>query len=157
MLLPPKPNSSLAKMMQLVAPDAALPAIPPHSFWSPVALEVRSDGDDSSASNCQGGVDADLLRKRSWRIDEPTLSTFRGLLNEFTGTHCFHNYTVGRDFSDRAAQRFMMKLEARDPKVLDDGTEWISVSVHGQSFMLHQVRCESRIARRASTWTGVAG
>lgn len=32
----------------------------------------------------------------------------------------------------------MLKLDVRDPQVYGD-IEWVSVSIHGQSFMLHQI------------------
>lgn len=50
----------------------------------------------------------------------------------------FHNYTVGKPFNDRTVRRFMMSLEVQDPVVVGE-IEWISVKIHGQSFMLHQI------------------
>lgn len=50
----------------------------------------------------------------------------------------FHNYTVGKPFNDKTVKRFMISLEVRDPQVVGD-IEWISVRIHGQSFMLHQI------------------
>lgn len=132
MLLPPKPGSGLADMTDRAQTEAGLPS-PVHEFWSaPPSATVTVTAEEDV-------VLSDLARKRSWRADPPTLGAFRALVAEFKSTHCFHNYTVGREFSDMQSQRFMVALEVRDPKVLDDGTEWISVSIHGQSFMLHQV------------------
>ncbi|ORX37055.1 pseudouridine synthase [Kockovaella imperatae] len=78
-------------------------------------------------------------RRRGWRVDKDTLAKFRALIKEFEGTHNFHNYTVGKPFRDRTVKRFMMNLKVRDPQVVGD-IEWISVRIHGQSFMLHQIR-----------------
>lgn len=50
----------------------------------------------------------------------------------------FYNYTVGKPFNDRTVKRYMIKLEVREP-VLHGEIEWISVRIHGQSFMLHQI------------------
>lgn len=50
----------------------------------------------------------------------------------------FHNYTVGKPFNDRTVKRYMIKLEVREPVIHGD-IEWISVRIHGQSFMLHQI------------------
>ncbi|KAG8873846.1 tRNA pseudouridine synthase 1 [Tulasnella sp. 331] len=131
MLLPPKPGSGLANMMERAQVEAGLPSpIATHEFWTVPPPDTATTAKDVILS--------DLTRKRSWRVGPETLATFCAHMAEFKGTHCFHNYTVGREFSDRQTQRFMMALDVRDPKVLDDGTEWISVSVHGQSFMLHQ-------------------
>lgn len=63
----------------------------------------------------------------------------RSYVQKYEGTHNFHNYTVGKEFNDKSTQRYMMKIEVRDPAVYGD-TEWISVRIHGQSFMLHQIR-----------------
>ena len=53
----------------------------------------------------------------------------------------FHNYTVGKPFNDRTVKRYMMSLVVRDPQSVGD-IEWISVQIHGQSFMLHQIVSE---------------
>ncbi|WVW85112.1 tRNA pseudouridine(38-40) synthase [Kwoniella bestiolae CBS 10118] len=78
-------------------------------------------------------------RRRGWRVDNKTLERFRELIAQYKGTHNFHNFTVGKPFNDRTVKRFMIKLEVKDPKVYGD-IEWISVQIHGQSFMLHQIR-----------------
>lgn len=50
----------------------------------------------------------------------------------------FHNYTVGKPFNDRSVKRYMIRLDVRDPQVVGE-IEWVSVQIHGQSFMLHQI------------------
>lgn len=52
----------------------------------------------------------------------------------------FHNYTIGKPFNDRSVKRFMISIDVRDPTLYGD-IEWISVKIHGQSFMLHQIVC----------------
>lgn len=47
----------------------------------------------------------------SFRCSEADLEKLGELLKHLEGTHNFHNYTVGREFRDRAAQRYMIKLE----------------------------------------------
>ncbi|WWC62989.1 tRNA pseudouridine(38-40) synthase [Kwoniella dejecticola CBS 10117] len=78
-------------------------------------------------------------RRRGWRVDSKTLERFRDLIAQYKGTHNFHNFTVGKPFNDRTVKRFMIRLEVKDPQVYGD-IEWISVQIHGQSFMLHQIR-----------------
>ncbi|WRT66743.1 tRNA pseudouridine(38-40) synthase [Kwoniella shivajii] len=78
-------------------------------------------------------------RRRGWRVDSKTLERFRDLLAQYKGTHNFHNFTVGKPFNDRTVKRYMLRLEVRDPQVYGE-IEWISVQIHGQSFMLHQIR-----------------
>ncbi|OCF75536.1 tRNA pseudouridine(38-40) synthase [Kwoniella mangroviensis CBS 8886] len=78
-------------------------------------------------------------RRRAFRVDSKTLERFRELIAQYKGTHNFHNFTVGKPFNDRTVKRFMIKLEVKDPQVYGE-IEWISVMIHGQSFMLHQIR-----------------
>ncbi|WVR06656.1 tRNA pseudouridine(38-40) synthase [Kwoniella sp. DSM 27419] len=78
-------------------------------------------------------------RRRGWRVDAKTLERFRELIAQYKGTHNFHNYTVGKPFNDRTVKRYMIKLDVKEPKVYGE-IEWVSVQIHGQSFMLHQIR-----------------
>ncbi|KAI9029988.1 pseudouridine synthase [Phycomyces nitens] len=77
--------------------------------------------------------------KDKYRVEKHVFEKFRDSLDIFNGTHNFHNYTVGRGFRDKSSNRHMMNIEASDPMLIE-GTEWISVKLHGQSFMLHQIR-----------------
>lgn len=96
-----------------------------------------------------------MLRKK-WRVDEETLSRFKSTLEMYIGTHNFWNFTVGREFKEAASKRHIKSIEVNPvlrtkppsfseypPKVTEPAiygnTEWISVQIHGQSFMLHQV------------------
>ena len=40
---------------------------------------------------------------------------------------------------DTSASRYMISTKVSDPFVIE-GTEWVSIKIHGQSFMLHQIR-----------------
>jgi tRNA pseudouridine38-40 synthase len=75
----------------------------------------------------------------SFRVNQDKLNKFKEAMVMFQGTHNFHNYTIARRFQDRAAQRFMIDIKVEDPVIIE-GMEWISVKLHGQSFMLHQIR-----------------
>ena len=99
-LLPPKPDSGLSKALssyrvELAAPDAPHGQV--HPFWDGVDL----------ASTAQ----EDLQRKKQWRVDAETLAALRLAAAQYLGTHNFHNFTVGREFSDRSNQRHMKKIE----------------------------------------------
>jgi tRNA pseudouridine38-40 synthase len=50
----------------------------------------------------------------------------------------FHNFTLFKPFNDRTVKRYMMDIDVAEPQVYGD-IEWISVKIHGQSFMLHQI------------------
>ena len=136
--LPPKPFSSMWKMLRRlngaegesgVAPwdDPAVRDLPllNHPFW-------REQGYESDFNE-------DMHAKRKWRISQDELARVRAVFDAYTGSHNFHNYTVGKEFRDRSAHRVMKKLSISEPKIIND-TEWVSIKFHGQSFMLHQIR-----------------
>jgi tRNA pseudouridine38-40 synthase len=55
--------------------------------------------------------DDDLQRKRCWRAGIEDIRRLREIAKKFEGTRNFHNFTVGREFSDRSTQRHMKKIE----------------------------------------------
>ncbi|KAI8996395.1 tRNA pseudouridine synthase [Trametes punicea] len=120
LMIPPKPQSGLWNTLKTQGAECT-----PHPFWN----------DAEPAATTQD----DLKRKRAYRIAPEQLASLREAAKKFEGSHNFHNFTVGRDFRDRSCQRFLKSIEVLDPAVYGD-TEWIAVLLHGQSFMLHQVR-----------------
>ncbi|PWZ03578.1 pseudouridine synthase, partial [Testicularia cyperi] len=81
----------------------------------------------------------DIKAKKQWRIPAAQVDRIRSIFAKYSGSHNFHNFTVGKEFRDRSNQRFMKELTISDPKIIN-GTEWLSIKFHGQSFMLHQIR-----------------
>ncbi|KAK9759841.1 tRNA pseudouridine synthase 1, variant 2 [Basidiobolus ranarum] len=81
----------------------------------------------------------EMVVKRQFRISPETLTYVRNALNNYIGTHNYHNFTSGKSFKDASANRFIMGFECSDPKIID-GCEWVSLKVHGQAFMIHQIR-----------------
>ena len=77
--------------------------------------------------------------RRAFRIPNERLEEIRTAFKVYEGGHNFHNFTVGKDFKDPSAQRYMKSLTVSDPKLINN-TEWLSIKIHGQSFMLHQIR-----------------
>ncbi|KAH3681474.1 hypothetical protein WICPIJ_007553 [Wickerhamomyces pijperi] len=77
--------------------------------------------------------------KRSFRVSTEKLDVMREAMNQYLGHHNFHNFTLGKPFTDPSAGRFMKSITVSEPFVID-GTEWASIKIHGQSFMLHQIR-----------------
>lgn len=77
--------------------------------------------------------------RRAFRIDEKRLEEIRTAFRVYEGGHNFHNFTIGKDFNDASAQRYMKSLTVSDPFIINN-TEWLSIKIHGQSFMLHQIR-----------------
>ncbi|KAL1918204.1 uncharacterized protein VTP21DRAFT_3470 [Calcarisporiella thermophila] len=84
-------------------------------------------------------VPEDIAEMRKYRIPAETLEKVRQGFEMYLGTHNFHNFTVGKKPEDRSCKRHMIKIEISDPMIIRD-TEWLSLKIHGQSFMLHQIR-----------------
>ncbi|KAG2197886.1 hypothetical protein INT47_003555 [Mucor saturninus] len=76
---------------------------------------------------------------KAYRVDTPSFDKFKQAMELFQGTHNFHNYTIAKPFADPSCKRFMMNISVDEPMMIE-GMEWISVKLHGQSFMLHQIR-----------------
>ncbi|KAH3663472.1 hypothetical protein WICMUC_005911 [Wickerhamomyces mucosus] len=77
--------------------------------------------------------------KRSFRVSKEKLDLMRKATSFYLGHHNFHNFTLGKPFTDASAGRFMKNITVSEPFVIDQ-TEWSSIKIHGQSFMLHQIR-----------------
>ncbi|KAF8817434.1 pseudouridine synthase [Phlegmacium glaucopus] len=123
LLIPPKPGSGIHRvLMDHVAQNPDAPPTPTSDFW---------EHDDT------GSREEDLVRKRSWKVGQEQVQALRNIVQQFEGTHNYHNFTAGRDSSDPSCKRHMKKIQVSDPVVYGE-TEWISVLFHGQSFMLHQ-------------------
>ncbi|RHZ86447.1 hypothetical protein Glove_51g72 [Diversispora epigaea] len=80
-----------------------------------------------------------MIEKRKYRIPSETLDYVRQCFKAYEGTHNFHNFTIGRNPKERSCNRFITSFEVGEPKIINN-CEWLSLKVHGQSFMLHQIR-----------------
>ena len=130
--LPPKPGSAMWQTMNKSASSSAqsdeqnalLSSLLDHPFW-------QQQGSDKTFAE-------DTAAKKAWRMPHEQLERVRKIFAHYLGSHNFHNFTVGKPFRDRSAQRHMLKLTISDPKIINE-TEWVSIKFHGQSFMLHQI------------------
>lgn len=105
-------------------------------------LAIRDNEDDESSSNSKfikhfKKVENEI--RRSYRVSEDRLKLFQEVLNVYVGHHNFHNFTIGKDFKDQSANRYILSTKVSKPFVIEN-TEWVSIKIHGQSFMLHQIR-----------------
>ncbi|CAO1621847.1 unnamed protein product [Parajaminaea phylloscopi] len=153
--LPPKPHSAMWRMYSRwsdggIADEQVkqrLQHLLNHPFWKDsqdVAPEASTSEDP--AIDEQTSFKKDTARKRTWRLADDDseygrqlLPRIRSLWQHFLGTKNFHNYTVGKSPKDPSAKRVMKELDISDPFIVDR-TEYVSVTLHGQSFMLHQIR-----------------
>ncbi|GAM87259.1 hypothetical protein ANO11243_052810 [Dothideomycetidae sp. 11243] len=78
--------------------------------------------------------------RRSYRISPERIELLQNALSAYIGTRNYHNYTIQKSFHDASAKRVIKSFVANKTPILIDGTEWLSLKVHGQSFMMHQIR-----------------
>ncbi|KAM3522000.1 hypothetical protein MY4038_008801 [Beauveria bassiana] len=78
--------------------------------------------------------------KRRYRITPARRERLQEALDKYTGTRNFHNYTVQKAYGDPSAKRTIKSFKVNPTPVLINNTEWLSLKVHGQSFMMHQIR-----------------
>lgn len=81
-----------------------------------------------------------LDAKKAYRISPERQKRVQTALNQYLGTHKFHNYTIQKKFNDRSAQRYIKSFKVEEKPIIINDTEWLSLKVHGQSFMMHQIR-----------------
>ncbi|CAN6661023.1 tRNA pseudouridine synthase 1 [Trichomonascus vanleenenianus] len=110
--------------------------------------ELRNQAEEQLAQFAGGKEYMGVIKKikavenqsrRAYRISKERLELVRAGFKLYEGSHNFHNFTIGKAFKDPSAKRYMKSLTVSDPMVIN-GTEWLSIKIHGQSFMLHQIR-----------------
>lgn len=81
-----------------------------------------------------------VAAKRRYRVSPARIEQLQGALKLYEGTHNFHNYTILKTFKDPSAQRHIKSFVVNPKPIQIRDTEWLSIKVHGQSFMMHQIR-----------------
>ncbi|MCJ1417587.1 tRNA pseudouridine synthase 1 [Xylographa parallela] len=81
-----------------------------------------------------------ITAKNSYRLPPTRLSRISSFLALYPGTHPFHNYTIGKTARDPSAKRIIKSFTLAPTPIIINDTEWLSLTVHGQSFMMHQIR-----------------
>ncbi|OQE42263.1 hypothetical protein PENCOP_c004G02231 [Penicillium coprophilum] len=81
-----------------------------------------------------------LTAKRAYRAPASRIARLQECLNRYEGTKNFHNYTIQKTHKDPSAKRHIKSFRVNTTPIIIDGTEWLSLKVHGQSFMMHQIR-----------------
>ncbi|KAL2872649.1 pseudouridine synthase PUS2 [Aspergillus lucknowensis] len=81
-----------------------------------------------------------LKGRREYRIPPTRLARIQTALDKFVGTNNFYNYTIQKVFKDPSARRHIKSFKLNPEPIIIGGTEWLSLKVHGQSFMMHQIR-----------------
>lgn len=81
-----------------------------------------------------------VTAKRQYRVTPTRLQQLQEALSQFEGTSNFHNYTVQKAFHDASAKRHIKSFVVNPEPIQIRDTQWLSLRVHGQSFMMHQIR-----------------
>ena len=81
-----------------------------------------------------------ITAKKDYRIHPKRLDRVRSALSRYVGTHNYHNYTIQKTSHDPSAKRVIKTFVVGEEPVIINNTEWLSLKVHGQSFMMHQIR-----------------
>jgi tRNA pseudouridine38-40 synthase len=154
--LPPKPGSTSAECSKEFQAQEREPE-PEDNFWDSIlegdffALLKRYNANRKETTSDLPDLSAEELDRfnkmreteteaiRAFRLSPQRLERIRSAVKVYLGTHNFHNLTVGVPFNSSHAQRYMMSIDVAEPKLIGS-TEWIRIRIHGQSFMLHQIR-----------------
>lgn len=102
--------------------------------------ELKHETRSSIAEGIKKLRAAYLSAKRSYRIPQSRLTRIRDCLAMYEGTRNYHNFTVEKKFRDPSAKRVIKSFVVNPDPILINRTEWLSLKVHGQSFMMHQIR-----------------
>ena len=90
-------------------------------------------------------------RLKSFRIQKSQLDLFKSAIECYQGTQLYHNFTTGKTPDDTNARRYITSFTCSDPFIrsnenttedstFEDSSEWVILSVEGQSFLLNQIR-----------------
>ncbi|KAI0486788.1 pseudouridine synthase [Xylaria cf. heliscus] len=81
-----------------------------------------------------------IAAKRRYQVTPDRLEQLQEALDKYVGTKNYHNYTIQKAHGDPSAKRTIKSFVVnREPIQIND-TQWLSLKVHGQSFMMHQIR-----------------
>ena len=83
---------------------------------------------------------AHIKAKETYRIHPARIARIRSHLSRYVGTHGFHNYTIEKTSRDPSAKRIIKAFTIDANPIIINETEWLSLKVWGQSFMMHQIR-----------------
>lgn len=98
-------------------------------------------GDDYKLVNYE--IEDYLDAKRRFRLSsDEDLQRFQAILNEYLGTHSFHNFTSKSNYDDSTSWRHIeeIKVVRIDPHQTKEDLNLIKIVIKGQSFLLHQIR-----------------
>lgn len=83
-----------------------------------------------------------LEEKRGFCLSDEDLKRLQTILNDYLGTHSFHNFTSKLNYDDSNSWRHIeeIKVVRVDPNQIKENLKLIKIVIKGQSFLLHQIR-----------------
>ncbi|KAI9099918.1 pseudouridine synthase [Phlyctochytrium arcticum] len=81
----------------------------------------------------------DVEPTHNYRTTSERLNKFQEAMHLFVGHHNFRNYTIRENHCRTSLKRRVISIQVQDPRV-HRGVEWVTVRLHGESFILHQIR-----------------
>lgn len=123
----------------------------PVETTAPAADGSAENGDDTAAAKPKYQPSAAetalkeikaayIAAKRRYRVTPARVEQLQAALDLYVGTNNFHNYTIQKTFRDPSAKRHIRSFVVNPKPIQIRDTEWLSLKVHGQSFMMHQIR-----------------
>ncbi|ELA42050.1 tRNA pseudouridine synthase A [Vittaforma corneae ATCC 50505] len=97
--------------------------------------ESSDDCSEEKAKPARTYSKSELDKVRGCKSD--SIDLFTKMMNCYVGTKNYHNFTLKR--TEGSAQRFIKQITVSEP-FLDSDVEYIEIKIHGQSFLLHQIR-----------------
>jgi tRNA pseudouridine38-40 synthase len=144
------PPSKVAKTAEETVEQTSeeSPAVPVADANSGNASDVSRPAPEAPVQKELGPVDravkeikaAYIAAKRRYRVSPSRIEKLQEALTLYQGTHIFHNYTINKTFKDPSSQRHIKSFVVNPKAIQIRDTEWLSIKVHGQSFMMHQIR-----------------
>ncbi|KAK4243879.1 pseudouridine synthase [Corynascus novoguineensis] len=111
-------------------------------------VQEQANGQDSKTEAVLTPVEAAfreikaayVAAKRRYRVSPARVKRLQQALDLYLGTRNFHNYTIMKSHKDPSAKRHIKSFQVNPTPITIRDTEWLSLKVHGQSFMMHQIR-----------------
>jgi len=107
--------------------------VPPHTPLEPSRKDVLQEATKRLKAAYEKA-------KRAYRVPKKRIERLQEALESYVGTQNYWNYTIQKTFRDPSAKRIIKSFVVNPNPIIINGTEWLSLKVHGQSFMMHQIR-----------------
>jgi tRNA pseudouridine38-40 synthase len=152
---PTKPDSSVvakdAEMKDAQEQDNTPPANSAEAAASLDDVPMQEDQDTTKQSNAEKELTpvdlalrevkaAYVAAKRRYRVTPARIEKLQQALDLYLGTRNYHNYTIMKSHKDPSAKRHIKSFQVNATPITIRDTQWLSLKVHGQSFMMHQIR-----------------